>query len=146
MSFKKREKSMKTALIAALLSIVTAVGCLIYGMIYSQYLDVVVIGCLAAAAVLLAVYALYDNALTYWFGLAGVLVGSYGLGLFICNIYNVVADTWGNLSQYGTLTGDYNFFNSEGGPVPVVVLIVLGLLAAIFGIASCFAGEKEVAR
>lgn len=146
MSMNKRGKSLKSALIAAVLSIVTAAASLIYGLTYSQYLDVVVILCLAAGGVLLAVYAVADTALTYWFGLAGVLVSSYGLGLFIVNIYNVVADTWGNLSQYGTLTGDYNFFNSEGGPVPVVVIIVLGLLAALAGIVSCFAGEREVAK
>lgn len=139
---KKKKGGSLPALIGAVLALIGAVGCLIYGMTYEQYFDGVVILCLAAGAVILVGYSFVDNAVTDWFNLLGVGVIGYGLGLFIVNSYNVWADTWGNISQYGSLTGEFDFFNSQGGPIPAVILIALGLAAAIFGIVACFKGKE----
>ncbi len=79
---------------------------------------------------------------TAWLNLLSVVFSGFGMGLFITNSYNVWADTWGNLTQYGSLTGAFSFFNSQGGPYPAVAIIVLGLLSVILGIVSCF-GRKE---
>ena len=78
-----------------------------------------------------------------WLNLLGVVAAGFGLGLFITNRYNVWADTWGNLNQYGSLTGAFSFFNSQGGPFPAAALIVLGLAASICGVISCFGGKEN---
>jgi hypothetical protein len=130
------------ALIAAVLSVVTAIGEIIYGVKYSQYADYVVVLTYIVGGALFAAYALTNTKITEWFNLAGVVFSGFGLGLFITNSYNVWADTWGNLNQYGSLTGEFSFFNSQGGPFPAVALIVLGLVSVILGVVCCF-GRKE---
>lgn len=142
---KGKSFSAKAALIGAVLSVVTAVGSLIYGLAYEQYFDFVVILCLVLGGALLAAYALVDKDITEWASLLGVGVSGFGLGLFVANSYNVWADAFGNWLQYGSITGEFNFFNSEGGPIPAVALILLGLAACIFGIIACFNG-KEAAK
>jgi hypothetical protein len=141
---KGKSFSAKVALIGAVMSAISAVGCLIYGLTYNQYFDFVVILCLLAGAGLLAVYALIDRDVTEWCSLLGVGASGFGLGLFIANSYNVWADTFGNILQYGSITGAFNFFNSQGGPIPAVILILLGLIAYIFGIIACFSGKEDV--
>ena len=71
-----------------------------------------------------------------------MIVAGFGLGLFVVNSFNVWADAWGNLQQYGSIVGEFNFFNSQGGPIPAVILIVLALAAEICGIISCFRGKE----
>lgn len=140
----KKSFSAKIALIGAALAVVSSVGEVIYGMTYEQYSDFVVVLCLLGGAALWGAYAFIDNAVTEWFGLAGVGVAGFGFGLFITNSFNVWADTWGNIQQYGKLTGAFNFFNSQGGPIPAVLLIVLTLAALVCGIISCFTGKESV--
>lgn len=141
MNLKGKGAGAKFALIGAVLALIAAIGCIIYGVMYSQYFDIVIIlGYIVGAAVLVA-YVMVDNAVIDWFNLVGVTIISFCMGLFITNSYNVWADTNGNLSQYGSLTGAFNFFGSEGGPIPAAILIVIGLLAVIFGIICCFKGK-----
>ncbi len=130
------------ALVGAVLAVAAAIGNVIYGSTYEQYADYMVVLTLILGAVLLAGYAFMDNGVTEWFGLLGTLATGFGMGLFLVNSYNVWADVNGNLQQYGSFTGDFNFFNSQGGPYPALALILLALLAAICGILSCFKGKK----
>ena len=129
-------KSAKLAVVGAVLAIVAAVGETIYGFVYAQYADFVVVLSYLLGAALLAAYACTNKKFTCWLNLLGV-------GLFITNSYNVWADTWGNLNQYGSLTGAFSFFNSQGGPFPAAALIVLGLAASICGVISCFGGKEN---
>ena len=133
------------ALIGAVLAVIAAVGEIIYGSMYEQYSDFVVVLCLLGGAALLVTYAFVDKKIAEWSCLLGVAATGFGLGLFIANSFNVWADTWGNLQQYGSLTGAFNFFNSQGGPIPAVIIIVLVLISAVCGIISCFTG-KETAK
>ena len=100
----------------------------------------------AGGAVLLGVYAFIDHPVTDWSCLLGVIAIGFGMGLFLTNSFNVWAVTWGNLQQYGSIVGAFNFFNSQGGPIPAVALIVVSLLAAVCGVISCFTGKKEAAK
>ena len=129
----------KASLIGAILSAVAAIVAGIHGMMYEQYFDVAVIAGLAVGAVLLVVNSFARIGVI---GLVGELSVAFGLGLFITNSYNVWADTWGNISQNGVLFGTFNFFGSEGGPVLPAIIILLGLVAGIFGIVSCFQGKE----
>lgn len=139
---KTKSASAKVALAGAVLAVVAAIAEIVYGAVYEQYADFVVVLCLLGGAALWAVYAFIDNNLTEWCGLLGEAVAGFGLGLFIVNIYNVLADTWGNLQQYGSLTGAFNFFNSQGGPIPPVAIIIIALAACICGIVCCFKGKE----
>jgi len=134
------------ALAGAVIAVASAIGSIIYGAAYEQYADFVVVLCLLAGAALLGVYALIDHPVTDWSCLLGVIAIGFGMGLFLTNSFNVWADTWGNLQQYGSIVGEFNFFNSQGGPIPAVVLIVLSLLAAVCGVISCFTGKKEAVK
>lgn len=145
LTLKGKGASAGAALVGAVVAIAAAVGSIAYGAAYEQYADFMVVLCMLAGAVLLGIYALLDNAVTDWFCLLGVIAVGFGLGLFLTNSYNVWADTWGNLQQYGSIVGEFNFFNSQGGPIPAVILIALGLLSAICGIVACFTGKKEAA-
>ena len=138
-----KSSSAKLAVAGAVLAAVAAVGETIYGFAYAQYADFVVVLSYLLGAALLAAYAFTNTKLTYWLNLLGVVGTGVGLGLFITNSYNVWADTWGNLNQYGSLTGAFSFFNSQGGPFPAAALIVLGLAAAICGVISCFGGKES---
>lgn len=143
-SFKNMSAGARAALIGGCLAIIAAIGEIIYGAQYEQYADYTVVLTLLIGGALLGAYALLRFPATDWFALAGVVVAGFGLGLFIVNSFNVWADTWGNIQQYGNIVGEFNFFNSQGGPIPAVILIALGLAAEICGIISCFK-EKEAA-
>lgn len=143
LSLKGKGASAVAAMVGAVLALAAAIGCVIYGSIYEQYSDYVVVICLVVGALLLAAYALIDNQVTDWFGLVSVVGVSAGLAFFVANSYNVWADTWGNILQYGSITGDYSFFNSQGGPIPALVLILLTLAAAICGVVCCFSRKQE---
>ena len=141
----KKSAGAYLALIGGCLAVLAAVAEIIYGAKYEQYADYTVVLTLLAGGALLGVYALCSFPGSDWFGLLGVIAAGFGLGLFLVNSFNVWADTWGNLQQYGSLVGEFNFFNSQGGPFPPVILIVLGLAAEICGIISCFK-DKEAAK
>jgi hypothetical protein len=145
MKLKGKSFSAKAAFVGAILAIAAAIGCIIYGAVYEQYADAVVVLCLLVGAALYGAYALIDHAATQWFGFLGVAAVGFGLGLFLTNSYNVWADTWGNIQQYGSLTGGFSFFNSQGGPIPAAILLILSLISAVCGIISCFNG-KETAK
>ncbi len=130
------------ALVGAVLAVIAAIGNVIYGATYEQYADYMVVLTLLLGAAFLVGYALIDNGVTEWFGLLGTLSAGFGMGLFLVNSYNVWADVNGNLQQYGSLTGDFSFFNSQGGPYPAIALLLLALLAAVCGIISCFKEKK----
>ena len=139
LTVKGKGVSATIALAGAALAVVAAVGEIIYGAAYEQYADFVVVLCLLAGAVLLGVYAFIDHPVTDWSCLLGVIAIGFGMGLFLTNSFNVWADTWG-------IVGAFNFFNSQGGPIPAVALIVVSLLAAVCGIISCFTGKKEATK
>lgn len=139
-----KTKSEKLAFVGAVLAIMTAIGEIIYGATYAQYADFVVVLSYLLGAGFWVAYIATNCIVTEWFNLIGVAASGFGLGLFITNSYNVWADTWGNLNQYGSLTGAFSFFNSQGGPFPAVILIVLGLVATICGVICCFSGKESV--
>lgn len=145
LNLKEKGSSAKAAFVGSVLAVLCAVGNVIYGAMYEQYADfMVVLGLLAGAALLLG-YVLADSRITDWFGLLGTVAIGFGMGLFLTNSYNVWADTWGNIQQYGSLVGAFNFFNSQGGPIPAAALLILALAAAVCAIISCFGG-KETAK
>ena len=141
---QKMSGSAKAALIGGCAAILAAVAEIIYGVKYEQYADYTVVLTLLAGGALMGAYALCTFRAADWFGLLGVITAGFGLGLFIVNSFNVWADTWGNIQQYGQLTGEFNFFNSQGGPIPAVILIALCLAAEVCGIISCFKGKEAV--
>lgn len=143
-SFKDMSAGARIALIGGCVAIIAAIVEIIYGAKYEQYADYTVVLTLLSGGALMGVYALCSFRTSDWFALFGVIVAGFGLGLFIVNSFNVWADAWGNLQQYGSLVGEFNFFNSQGGPIPAVVLIVLGLTAEVLGIISCFKGKEAV--
>lgn len=144
MKLNRKEKgfSAKIAFIGSVIALICAVGNIIYGAMYEQYADFVVVLSLLAGGALLAVYTFVDHPLVNWFGLLGTAATGFGTGLFLTNSYNVWADTWGNIQQYGKIVGEFNFFNSQGGPIPAAVLLLLGLAAALCAIISCFGGKE----
>lgn len=132
MKQNKKSFSALAALAGTVLSAVAAVADLIYGLIYSEYFDSVVLLCLVASAVCLALYAVMNKVATEFLNLLAVLALGFSLGLFFLNSYPVWADWWGHFDMYG----------SRGGVGPVIAIIAITLVAAICGIVSCF-GRKE---
>ena len=120
------------ALAGAVLSAVAAVADLIYGLVYSEYFDSVVLLCLVASTVCLGLYAFMNKAATEFLNLLSVLALGFGLGLFFLNSYPVWADWWGHFDMYG----------SRGGVGPVISIIVVIVVAAICGIVSCFSRKE----
>lgn len=145
LNLKEKGFSAKIVFIGGIIAVICAVGNIIYGAMYEQYADFVVVLSMLAGAALLGVYTFFDQWLINWFGLLGTVAIGFGTGLFLTNSYNVWADTWGNIQQYGSIVGEFNFFNSQGGPIPAAILLVLGLTAAVCAIISCFGG-KETAK
>lgn len=145
LNLKEKGFSEKSAMLGGVIAVVCAVGNIVYGSMYEQYADFMVVLSLLAGAALLLGYVLIDNRLVNWFGLLGTVAIGFGVGLFLTNSYNVWADTWGNLQQYGSIVGEFSFFNSQGGPIPAAVLLLMGLTAAVCTIISCFGG-KETAK
>lgn len=121
----------KAAFCAAVLSAVTAVVFLIYGLA-NDYFDTVILVCQLAAAVCFALHALRDR-WTDYLGLIAVVLLSYATGLFFLNSYTVWADWYGHFNMYG----------SRGGVVPVIVQLVLLFAAISLGIVSCFQSKGE---
>ena len=143
-NMKEMSRGARLALIGGCLAVIAAIAEILYGAKYEQYADVTVVLTLLVGGALLFGYAIFSFRAADWFGFLGVIAAGFGLGLFIVNSFNVWADTWGNLQQYGSIVGEFNFFNSQGGPIPAVILIVLGLAAEICGIISCFKDKEAV--
>ena len=141
-NLKEMSSGARIALFGGCLAVIAAIAEIIYGARYEQYADYTVVLTLLIGGTLLAGYASFSFRAADWFGFLGVIAAGFGLGLFIVNSFNVWADTWGNIQQYGSIVGEFNFFNSQGGPIPAVILIVLGLAAEICGIISCFKGKE----
>lgn len=142
LNLKKKGFSEKAALVGSVIAAVCAVGNMVYGSMYEQYADFMVVLSLLAGAALLLGYALVNKRLVNWFCLLGTVAIGFGAGLFLTNSYNVWADAWGNIQQYGSIVGEFSFFSSQGGPVPAAVLLLMGLAAAVCAIISCFGGKE----
>jgi hypothetical protein len=127
-SFKDLSRSARAALIGGGLAILTLIGFLIYGAVYTVYFDTVVVLCLVLGIAGLGTYALVNKGWSEFLGLAAVLIMSFGVGNFFLNSYPVWADWYGNFNMYG----------SQGGVTPVILILVPFFAAIICGIVSCF--------
>ncbi len=130
-AWKEKCKSARYSLLAAVVSVVTLVAFLIYGFMY-QYMDTVVVLSLVLSIAAAAAYAFVDHVAVEYCNLIQVLTISYGFGLFFLNSHPVWADRLNNIDMYG----------ARGSLVPVVLIMILFLAAAILGIMSCFQGKE----
>lgn len=124
--------SAKVGLVGALASVVTAAAFIIYGVMYNEYFDTVVLACALLSAGGLAAYALLDGGIVEYLNLGGVFCLSFGMGLFFLNSYPVWADWYGNFTMYG----------SRGGVTPVIAILVLMMVTLLCGIISCFTRKE----
>lgn len=132
LNLKEKSFSAIISLAGASVSIIALIGFCIYGAIYHEYFDFVVMGCLLLGAVGAGTYALIDHPVTEILNVFAVFFVSFGMGLFGLNSYNVWADWWGNFTMYG----------SRGGLVPVIILFICYFLAIICNIVSCFTRKE----
>lgn len=128
LSFKELSKSARIALVGGGLGVLTLLGFLVYGMVYTVYFDTVVALCLLLGAGALGAYALLNKDWVDFFPLIAVVILSFGAGLFFLNSYPVWADWYGNFDMYG----------SQGGVTPVILILVPFFAAIVCGIVSCF--------
>ncbi len=135
MKFNLKEKSFSAlaALAGAVIALIGMIAFCIYGAAYAQYADVGVAGFLLLGAVASACYAFVDMKITELGSFVGTFCVSFAMGLFVINSYNVWADWYGNFDMY----------NSEGGVVKVILLLVLYLAAIICNIVSCFTRKEK---
>ena len=124
--------SRNISMVTALLSLVTLIVYIIYGVTFN-YFDTVVCVFLAAAFALSAIHFLIDGKGARACNLLAVMCLSGAIALFGMNSYPVWADELNGITMYG----------SRGGLVPVVALLVLLLAAAVAEIISCFIPERE---
>lgn len=132
MNLKGKSFSAKAGLAGGVLSLAALIAFSIYGIAYSRYFDLMVEACFLLGTLCSAAYALVDNGISEYGSLLGTFFMGFGLGLCFLNSYEVWADWWGGFTMYG----------SEGGIVPVIIILVLALLAALADIVSCF-GRKD---
>lgn len=128
----KAEKPNRLRLTAAVLSAVSLAAFTVYGLVFN-YFDNFVFGGLALAAVLYAFAGLSKGKLADAALPAGVLSVAAAEALFFVNSFPVWADEVNGITMY----------NSRGGLVPVIGLLVLLLASAITGIAASFKASKE---
>ena len=128
----KAEKPNRLRLTAAVLSAVSLAAFTVYGLVFN-YFDTFVFGGLALAAVLYAFAGLSKGKLADAALPAGVLSVAAAEALFFVNSFPVWADEVNGITMY----------NSRGGLVPVIGLLVLLLASAITGIAASFKASKE---
>ena len=121
----------KSEMIAAALSVIALVAFIIYGNVFN-YFDTVVCGCLIAAAVLFAFCGWKPGIIADFAILIAVFCMSAAESLFLLNSFPVWADNVNGITMY----------NSRGGLVPVVIILVIMLAAAIMGIICCFKSKK----
>ena len=115
-----------------MLSAVSLAAFTVYGLVFN-YFDTFVFGGLALAAVLYAFSGLSKGKLADAALPAGVLSVAAAEALFFVNSFPVWADEVNGITMY----------NSRGGLVPVIGLLVLLLASAITGIAASFKASKE---
>jgi|GEM_PF-809320 len=142
LSLKDQGKGAKIAAIAGLAALLAGIGYLIYGIAFSQYQDAAIVICLLIAGAALCFYSVSKDKLSEYLPLLGVMLIGYAFAMIVILTYNVWQDVYGNFNMYGKLSGDYNFFNSQGGPVPAIILYVLTLVAMIMGAIACFKERK----
>ncbi len=128
---KSSSNKVTLPLLAGLMTAVTLVAYVIYGLTF-QYYDYMVVVDLAVAVI--CFLGLHFFSKPDFLDLAAVFFVGMGLGIFFFNSYPVWADELNGITMY----------NSRGGLVPVIALIVLMLAAIILGIISCFR-QREVA-
>lgn len=128
----KAEKPNRLRLTAAVLSAVSLAAFTVYGLVFN-YFDTFVFGGLALAAVLYAFSGLSKGKLADAALPAGVLSVAAAEALFFVNSFPVWADEVNGITMY----------NSRGGLVPVVGLLILLLASAITGIVASFEASKE---
>lgn len=130
----KETKPNKLRLTAAALSAVSLVAFTIYGMVF-DYFDTFVFGGLALAAVLYTISGIGKGGgkLAGAILPVGVLSVAAAEALFFVNSFPVWADEVNGITMY----------NSRGGLVPVVGLLILLLASAITGIVASFKASKE---
>lgn len=130
--------SKKLAWIAAALSVCAAIYYAIYGAVYAQYADIGGVVLLVLGAAVLAAGAYFSKPVCAYAPVVAVLLIGYAFGLLLCSSFNVWQDAFGNLNMYGSLTGDFSFFNSEGGPIVLLIEMLMMLVAEILAVISCF--------
>ena len=135
-SLKGKGFSALAGMAGAVIALVGLVAFCIYGAMYAQYADVAVGIFLLLGAACSVCYALIDVRITEILPVAATFCVSFALGLFIVNSYNVWAD-W---------NGGANFFGSEGGVTPVIILAVIDIIAVLCNILSAFTGKKGGAQ
>ena len=131
-SLKGKGFSALAGMAGAVIALVALIAFCIYGAMYAQYADIAVGIFLVLGILCSAGYALIDGRIAEILPVASTFCVSFALGLFIVNSYNVWAD-W---------NGGANFFGSEGGVVPVVILAVIDILAVLCNILSAFTAKK----
>lgn len=133
----------KLSYIGALLAVLAAVYYIMYGASYAQYADIGGVIILALGAAVLAAGVYFDKPICAYAPIAAIVLIGYAFGILLCSSFNVWQDAFGNLNMYGSLTGDFNFFNSEGGPIALLILLLMMLAAEILAVISCFKAKGE---
>lgn len=129
---EEKKQPNKLRLTAAAFSAVSLIGFVIYGLVFN-YFDTFVAGGLMLATVLYAFSAFSKGKLGAIALPAGVLSVAAAQALFFVNSFPVWADEVNGITMY----------NSRGGLVPVIALLVLLLASAITGIVASFKASKE---
>lgn len=129
---EEKKQPNKLRLTAAVFSAVSLIGFVIYGLVFN-YFDTFVAGGLMLATVLYAFSAFNKGKLGAIALPSGVLSVAAAQALFFVNSFPVWADEVNGITMY----------NSRGGLVPVIALLVLLLASAITGIVASFKASKE---
>ena len=130
-SLKGLSFSSYASLAGAVLVLADLIVFCIYGAVYPVYFDYGVVIFLVLGLAGAAGYALLDNAVSEWLNLVSVFCSTFALGVIFLNSYPVWADWYGGFTMYG----------SQGGIVPVVIVLALLLLGILAGIISCFTSK-----
>lgn len=131
LTFKDMSLSRKAAAAGTALAVIALAAFIVYGAVYTVYYDLGVIVFLLLGALCSAAYVLADHKIAEFAPLAAVLLVTFALGLCFLNSYPVWADWYGGFTMYG----------SQGGIVPVVIVLALLLLGILAGIISCFTSK-----
>ena len=126
------KKPGRLRLAAAVLSAASLAAFTVYGLVFN-YFDTVVFGGLALAAVLFGFAGVGKGKLAAAALPAGVLSVALAEALFFVNSFPVWADEVNGITMY----------NSRGGLVPVIAILILLLASAVTGIVASFRASKE---
>ncbi|HIR83789.1 MAG TPA: hypothetical protein IAA56_00445 [Candidatus Galloscillospira excrementavium] len=133
LSIKGRGASVKLSLAAAAVGLISLIAFLIYGAVYPVYADFGVGIFLLLGVLGYLAYAFFDLPVLDFAPLAAVFCTSFGMGLFALNAYPVLGDWYGNFNMYG----------SEGGIVPVIIILAITLVSIVCGIVTCFTRKQK---